>query len=107
MIMKYCDMMIADYSSMYFDFLFVDKPIVFFPYDYEKWVQSEGGTCLNYFAYSPGDKAYNQSELEQIILANLRNDTYKSKREEIKKIMFENLEFSSCEMIKKEIENIL
>lgn len=106
-IMKYCDLMIADYSSMYFDFLFVNKPIVFFPYDYEKWVQSEGGVCLDYFAYSPGDKAQNQNELEQIILANLSNDKYKDERERIKKIMFENLKVSSCEVIAKEIGEIL
>ncbi|WP_161492224.1 CDP-glycerol glycerophosphotransferase family protein [Campylobacter sputorum] len=106
-IMPYCDMMIADYSSMYFDFLFVDKPIVFFPYDYDEWVLSEGGTCLDYFSYSPGDKAYNQVELEELILKNLQNDGYKKEREKIKKIMFENLKYNSCKLIEKEIEKLL
>ncbi|WP_033916748.1 CDP-glycerol glycerophosphotransferase family protein [Campylobacter sputorum] len=106
-VMKYCDLMVADYSSMYFDFLFVDKPIVFFPYDYDEWIESEGGTCLDYFAYSPGDKAYNQNELENFILENLSNDKYKNQRDDIKKLMFDNLEFSSCKLIKEEIEKIL
>ena len=32
-ILPHCDCLITDYSSIYFDYLFVDKPIIFFSYD--------------------------------------------------------------------------
>ncbi|ASM37460.1 CDP-glycerol glycerophosphotransferase family protein [Campylobacter sputorum] len=106
-IMPYCDMMIADYSSMYFDFLFVDKPIVFFAYDYDEWVLSEGGVCIDYFSVSPGDKAYTFDELLDKISSNLTFDSYKNERKRIKKLMFENLTKSSCEILQQEIESLL
>lgn len=103
-IMKYCDLMIADYSSMYFDFLFVDKPIVFFPYDYDEWVRSEGGVILDYFAHSPGDKAYDFDELLELILKNLEQDMYKNERKKIKDKMFSNQTTSASKSIADEMK---
>lgn len=105
-IMKYCDLMIADYSSIYFDFLFVDKPIVFFPYDYDEWVRSEGGVVLDYFAHSPGDKAYDFDELLELILKNLEQDMYKNERKKIKDKMFSNQKKQASECIAKYIQRL-
>lgn len=104
-IMKYCDMMIADYSSMYFDFLFVDKPIVFFSYDFDEWVESEGGVMLDYFSHSPGDHAKTFKELLKMILKNLQQDEYKNERKIIKDKMFSNQSEISSKLIAQEIEN--
>lgn len=106
-ILKYSDMLISDYSSVYFDYLYVNKPILFFCYDYEEWVQGEQGIILDYFAHSPGDKCYTFEELLENILSNLKNDTYKVQRKTVFDKMFENQEQASCFLLANELKKLL
>ena len=46
------DLLITDYSSVAFDFLLTDKPMVFFQYDYESYYKNRGE-----FTVPPGDFA--------------------------------------------------
>jgi CDP-glycerol glycerophosphotransferase (TagB/SpsB family) len=87
---RYSDMLISDYSSVYFDYLFASKPILFFPYDFEDWQKTENGTLLDYFTHSPGDKCYSFDELLDGVLKNLTKDNYKDKRKQLLDKMFEN-----------------
>lgn len=106
-ILKYCDILISDYSSVYFDFLYVNKPILFFCYDYEKWVEGEQGIILDYFAHSPGDKCYSFEELLDKVLENLRNDNYKEDRKLIFGKMFENEKAKASKCLKEEISGLI
>jgi len=106
-LLKYSDMLIADYSSVYFDYLFVDKPIVFFPYDYEAWQESADGTMLDYFSYTPGDIYYDFDKLLEGILKNLDNDQYKLDRKNLLNKMFINQTYKSSQLIIQKIEELL
>ncbi|MCG3697870.1 CDP-glycerol glycerophosphotransferase family protein [Aliarcobacter butzleri] len=106
-ILKYCDILISDYSSVYFDFLYVNKPILFFCYDYEKWVEGEQGVILDYFAHSPGDKCYTFEDLLYKILVNLKEDKYKEDRKLIFEKMFENHDKKASSLLVQEIEKLL
>jgi CDP-glycerol glycerophosphotransferase (TagB/SpsB family) len=106
-ILKYCDILISDYSSVYFDFLYVNKPILFFCYDYEKWVEGEQGVILDYFAHSPGDKCYTFENLLDKVLVNLENDNYKEDRKLIFKKMFENQNQKASKCLKEEILGLI
>lgn len=57
------DILITDYSGIFFDFLLLERPIIFIPYDYEEYVRDRGGFVLDYFKYTPGDKVYTQHDL--------------------------------------------
>lgn len=98
-ILKHCDLLISDYSSVYFDFLYVNKPIVFFCYDYEEWVRGEQGVILDYFKHSPGDKCFTFDELLISIRENLLEDNYIVERKKIFNLMFENLNKKASELI--------
>lgn len=106
-ILKYVDILISDYSSVYFDFLYVNKPIIFFCYDYEKWVEGEQGIILDYFEYSPGDKCYSFEELLVLIKKNIEKDNYKIEREKIFKKMFTNQNKKASYLLSKEIMELL
>lgn len=82
-IMKYCDMLITDYSSIYFDFLVTNKPIVFFNYDYEEYASNMSGLVYSYEEVAPGAKVVNQNELESVIEKIVINnvDEFKHERE--------------------------
>lgn len=51
------DVLMTDYSSVYFDFLLLNKPIVFTPFDLEEY-SNKRGFYYDYNSVSPGCKAY-------------------------------------------------
>lgn len=106
-LLRYSNMLLADYSSVYFDYLFLNKPIVFFPYDYNEWKDSADGVMLDYFLYSPGDKCYDFDNMLNTILENLKTDKYESKRKVVFNKMFENKTKEASELIVNKIEELL
>jgi CDP-glycerol glycerophosphotransferase len=50
------DILITDYSSVYFDFLLTDSPIIFAPFDYEKYITKDRELYYNYDEVTPGPK---------------------------------------------------
>ena len=45
---------ISDYSSIAYEFVLLDRPVVFFNYDYEDFIRHEVGLNYDYQEYSPG-----------------------------------------------------
>jgi CDP-glycerol glycerophosphotransferase len=64
---RHIDLLITDYSSIYFDFLLSEKPIIFFPYDLKYYVEEDRGLIFKYDEYTPGPKVYNLKELEDLL----------------------------------------
>ena len=60
------DILITDYSSVYFDFLCLNKPAILTPFDYDTYIKE---SREHYFDYDllPSIKAYNWNELMTII----------------------------------------
>ncbi|MCR5625566.1 MAG: CDP-glycerol glycerophosphotransferase family protein [Lachnospiraceae bacterium] len=58
-----CEMLITDYSSIYIDYLLLDKPVIFYCYDYDDYIKNDRGMYFPYESVTPGDKAYNFDEL--------------------------------------------
>lgn len=83
-VLKYTDILVTDYSSVYFDFLLVDKPIIFFDYDYKEYSSNMNGFVYDYESCAPGKKVKTQVELEKEIKdLFLDNDTFKDKRKKV------------------------
>lgn len=73
-IMPECDILITDYSSIYFDFLLLDRPIVFFAPDLDHYTSKDRGMYFNYDTMTPGAKCYSIDELKQQLTYILNND---------------------------------
>lgn len=101
-ILKHIDCLITDYSSVYFDFLILNRPIIFYPYDLEQYENEDRGFILDYNEYTPGRKVYNLEELKKAII-DIKDgvDSYKEERERIKKIMYKFVDGNSCDRIVK------
>ena len=78
-VMKRAAMLITDYSSVFFDMLYMKKPVVFYQFDYEKFREAQYGE--GYFRF--GDNPFGRSirerqavfdELERIIGEGFRVD---------------------------------
>ena len=94
------DILITDYSSIAYDFLLLDRPIIFFDYDREIYERNMGGFLFDYDEFTPGIKVKNQDEL---ISAIKEKDSYKEQRDYIKEIFFDSTNIRSSENIFKEI----
>lgn len=66
------DILVTDYSSIYFDYLLLDRPILFLPYD-RKQYDEEIGFTVPYDEFTPGDKVYSWAEFRQSLLKYSQN----------------------------------
>lgn len=65
--LKKTDILITDYSSIYFDYLLLDKPIVFFNYDLKEYLESSREFYFDYYDFTPGVKVSNWDELKSAL----------------------------------------
>ena len=67
------DFLITDYSSVYFDFLLLNRPIHFYVYDQEKYVSKDREFMLDFEQMTPGKKSRTQEDffdsLEELLLS--------------------------------------
>ena len=55
-LLRHADALVTDYSSVYFDYLPLDRPVVFFPYDLDRY-RERRGFYFDYDAVTPGPVA--------------------------------------------------
>lgn len=93
-ILLYTDGLITDYSSVYMDYLTLNKPIIFFPYDYDEYLNKDRGLLMDYNTSTPGKKVKNIIELENFLVElkkNKNDDRYCDERQKfLNKIMKNN-----------------
>ncbi|MFF8604705.1 CDP-glycerol glycerophosphotransferase family protein [Streptomyces sp. NPDC015346] len=53
-LMELADALITDYSSVMFDYALLDRPMLFFTYDYEAYVHEDRGTYFDLLEHAPG-----------------------------------------------------
>ncbi len=79
------DLLITDYSSVYFDYLLLNRPIVFAPFDYETYIQQERYLYFDYETVTPGPKTKNWNEvMEQLHFLSSNTNSFAKERESIK-----------------------
>lgn len=61
------DLLVTDYSSLFFDFSLLDRPMIFYAYDLEHYRDELRGFYLDYEDSVPGDVVRSQTELHEAI----------------------------------------
>lgn len=101
------DFIITDYSSIYFDFLVLDRPIIFAPFDLEQYV-SERGLYFNYHDVTPGIKAYSWGEvLDAVDTVVNAPDNFKEARRAVNVRVNTFNDANNCQRVVAEIEKII
>ena len=62
------DVLITDYSSIIFEYCVLEKPMIFYAYDYEDFKANQRGFYESYEEFVPGPIAYSQEALERILI---------------------------------------
>jgi CDP-glycerol glycerophosphotransferase (TagB/SpsB family) len=95
------DLLITDYSSIASDYLLLNKPIIFFPYDIQEYITKDRMLQFDYDSFTPGPKCLTQAELENEITKILiqNRDTYTVKRQELLNLAFDYNDGNSTKRI--------
>lgn len=73
------DILITDYSSVYFDFLLLKKPIIFYVPDLEVYERERGFLLEPFDFWAPGAKCMNTESLKAELLNVFKNESYYQK----------------------------
>lgn len=68
------DALITDYSSVMFDYALLDRPMLFFAYDYEEYVHEGRGTYFDLLERAPGPVVRTEEELHTVLRTTTLED---------------------------------
>lgn len=99
-ILKKADVLITDYSSVGFDFVLLDKPIIFANFDHENYMK-ERSFYHEYEKITPGPKVKDWQELVNVLEKSVdsRNDQYRDEREKMRKYIYQYMDINASERI--------
>lgn len=96
-LLSFTDILITDYSSVYFDFLITNRPMIFAPFDFEEY-KNTVDFYYEYNSITPGEKCYTWPK----IISELNNILYnKDKFVSDRKLLLTENQFISNENSKK------
>jgi CDP-glycerol glycerophosphotransferase (TagB/SpsB family) len=105
-VLKYADVLITDYSSVYSDFLLLDRPSILFPYDYEEYSRDTRDCYFEYKDYMKDKVAQSMDELMQSIDEVVQKDTCQEERNKVRDWLFEAWDENASEKLYYKIINI-
>ena len=98
-------LVIVQYTLSGFDFLLVNRPVIFTPFDYDEYINSINKLYFDYSEVTPGPKCYNWGEvIQQLenylkIIAGDSEDKYIKQRIEIRDRFNEFDSNESCKRV--------
>ncbi len=105
--LKYVDILTADYSSIYSEYMLLDRPVVSFFYDYEEYTANTRLGYVSFDEYMPEIRAFNMEELMSATLAVLEEDIHKTDRIQSKNRMWKYQNKGACESLTQQILKLL
>ena len=99
-LMQASDVLLTDYTSGYFDYLLLDKPVIFNLYDLDLYRKNRGIPFEPITSVAAGDIVKNEEELKTALLSIEKNySVYKQKRFFVRDLFFTYPDNKSCERI--------
>lgn len=98
------DLLITDYSSVYFDFLLADRPIIFAPFDFEDYLAKDRELYYDYDEVTPGPKCRDWNEVVHWIRRFIDDPTlYRAEREALRNRFHQYQDGRNCERVVKTV----
>jgi CDP-glycerol glycerophosphotransferase len=98
------DRLLTDYSALYHDFLLLDRPIGFIPYDYEDF-KEQNGFLYDYFENLPGTHIQNAASFSEWIETEEARDG-QEKRRRLRTMIHTHTTPDSCQRIAELLDRI-
>lgn len=102
------DALVTDYSSVYFDFLLLDKPILYFAYDLERYISQDRELFFPFEDMTTGPGMATQEELLQHLQAALAGeDSHGMERAALRDKLFAHRDADAADRLCRHIKEIL
>lgn len=102
------DVLVTDYSSIYFDYLLLDRPIVFLAPDLETYTTGDHELYYDYASVTPGPKVRTWEEMVMVLAEELAHpERHAEQRNVICKRFNTYCDGKSSERMFKEIQSLL
>lgn len=112
--LEMADVLVTEYSSIYFDYLLTNKPVVFFDYDLREYLSDTREMYFEYEKFTPGMKAQNQNQLQDALCQACEKGNieqwdlpYKKFYEEIKNKVFDHTQDLASKRMVQDVRKIL
>lgn len=97
-LLKQTDALITDYSSVFYDYLLLDKPIGFTEDDEEQYAGNRGFAVENPDDFKPGMRIKTKDDFVKFIMDTVSDiDNYKEKRAKVNKLSNQYQDGKNCE----------
>ena len=90
------DVLITDYSSLYYDFILLERPVIIYTYDRRAYNRESRLFALNFDENVVGETATNEEQLRNLLESQLRVNP---NTQEVMRKFWGNYSGNSCEMI--------
>lgn len=88
-LLRLSGLLITDYSSLHYDFLLLDRPLVYLPYDRARYVREMGEFNCDYDSFTPGPKPVTQTEFLDCLRQGLNvPGSFQAQRQWVRSIVF-------------------
>lgn len=106
-VLKYSDALISDYSSVAFDYLLLDRPIIYHAPDLQEYQKTCRGFYTPYEEFVVGKISYNEDELISAMQDVINGiDNYKEQRKVLRDKMFKYQDGKNCERVVEWIRSL-
>ncbi|WP_122088544.1 CDP-glycerol glycerophosphotransferase family protein [Halalkalicoccus subterraneus] len=94
------DALVTDYSSVYFDYLLLDRPVAFYAYDREEYAERPGFN-LDYDEVTPGPVAETFEELLDALEELFESpEAHTEERERVRRLAFDHADDRAAERVR-------
>lgn len=105
-LLPFVDILVSDYSSLMIDFLLLDRPMCFIPYDLKEY-ESYKGFFLPYEENTPGYKVFTQEDFIDKLGVYLNStDTHSQWRSRVRNMYHQYQDSDSCLRVFNKLLNI-
>lgn len=105
-LLRHTDILVTDYSSVAFDYLLLNRPIIYYTFDLDKY-QTNRGFQADFESLTPGPKTSTPSELRQQLKSIFNgNDKYFDERMSLRSQIHTSSDGKYSQRVYKEIVNL-
>lgn len=103
------DAVISDYSSIYLDYVLLDKPCVFIPWDIDRYRETRG-IAYEYDTITPGPKILSQASFVEALRAIAAEDhhpTWTTQQKMVRAMFYAFTDTNNCARAASEIDGLI